>query len=418
MKILTKEPHIAASLSALSISLYLLSLEISYAATTLIGDHFIEADPIATPSEAGDLNVSGNFASAGGIDFGKLPSTPSQYGAMLSYDTASRSTLFDSTEGDAAVLWRQDTHTGIAVSKMILSGSNSLSLFKADGSSAGIILDPNTGSIGVNGSPVLTSSTVMTFLVAEGFLSTDSLDDALGNLESPPTSAAWTDTYMPRGNVSNGAYLAAGNGQASGDFSMAIGYSAFATATHSFAFGFRSYADGLHSTSTSWSNASGIGAVAMGRSTASGDYSVSMGRGSLATGYNSVALSRGVSEGNWSIAAGFFPTSVSFSETVLGTYNIIGNGDPLAFQPSDELFTLGNGTGDTERSNALSTLKNGQTTLTNKAWMANAASPLEDPTTETSDSDGNALIVDGHTILNGKVVISVPQGDISMGVYQ
>ncbi len=72
----------------------------------------------------------------------------------------------------------------------------------------------------------------------------------------------------------------------------------------------------------------------------------------------------------------------------------------------------------------MTVLMNGQTTLTNKEWkMATTAVPnapataLADPTSAT-DSGGNALVVDGHAVLNGKVIISVPQGDISMGIYQ
>ena len=37
--------------------------------------------------------------------------------------------------------------------------------------------------------------------------------------------------------------------------------------------------------------------------------------------------------------------------------------------------------------------------------------------THQQASGGNALVVDGHAILNGKVVMAVPQGDISMGAY-
>jgi hypothetical protein len=33
-------------------------------------------------------------------------------------------------------------------------------------------------------------------------------------------------------------------------------------------------------------------------------------------------------------------------------------------------------------------------------------------------SEGRALVVEGHTVLRGKVIIEVPQGDISMGIYE
>jgi hypothetical protein len=68
------------------------------------------------------------------------------------------------------------------------------------------------------------------------------------------------------------------------------------------------------------------------------------------------------------------------------------------------------------RSNAITTLKNGQTTLTNKHWKAHASTPLADPAAGIA-SGGEALVVEGHTRLKGKVIIEQAQGDISMGIY-
>ena len=83
---------------------------------------------------------------------------------------------------------------------------------------------------------------------------------------------------------------------------------------------------------------------------------------------------------------------------------------------------IGQGANTTVLGNSLTekTSVFGQTTLTNNPWKTRivTVSPLADPTPATNDSGGNALVVDGHTVLNGKVIISVPQGDISMGIYQ
>ncbi len=38
--------------------------------------------------------------------------------------------------------------------------------------------------------------------------------------------------------------------------------------------------------------------------------------------------------------------------------------------------------------------------------------------TPTTNSSGDALVVNGDTVLNGKVTVATPQGDISMGNYQ
>lgn len=83
-------------------------------------------------------------------------------------------------------------------------------------------------------------------------------------------------------------------------------------------------------------------------------------------------------------------------------------------------FVVGNGTGDADadRSNALVVERAGLTTLTNKSWKANVtANPgeeLADPPSPTNnDRGGDALLVEGHTRLKGKILIQ-PQGDLSM----
>lgn len=68
---------------------------------------------------------------------------------------------------------------------------------------------------------------------------------------------------------------------------------------------------------------------------------------------------------------------------------------------------------------SITTLKNGQATLTKKAWLnRGGASATADPSSSTADGDGEALVVEGHTRLKGKVIIEEAQGDISMGIYQ
>lgn len=71
-----------------------------------------------------------------------------------------------------------------------------------------------------------------------------------------------------------------------------------------------------------------------------------------------------IASGNSSTAMGYYSTAKSFSETVIGTYNTdytpAGSG---SFNATDRLFVIGNGTADTERSNALTVLKNANTTI-------------------------------------------------------
>jgi hypothetical protein len=84
-------------------------------------------------------------------------------------------------------------------------------------------------------------------------------------------------------------------------------------------------------------------------------------------------------------------------------------------------FVVGNGIGDldVQRSNALVIERSGRSTFTNKAWKT-------DPnvTPSVTNSNAQALVVEGNSVMKGKttlegqVIISVPQGDISMGIYQ
>ncbi|GAA5126001.1 hypothetical protein JIN84_14930 [Luteolibacter yonseiensis] len=73
---------------------------------------------------------------------------------------------------------------------------------------------------------------------------------------------------------------------------------------------------------------------------------------------------------------------------------------------------LGNAT--TEKSHLF-----GQTTLTNTPWKTRdpLVPAVEDPTTSPDDNGGEALVVEGHAVLAGKVTLSVPQGDILMGEF-
>lgn len=184
-------------------------------------------------------------------------------------------------------------------------------------------------------------------------------------------------------------------------------------------------------TSTNATNSIGLsggnatnGGTAMSYGTANASGATAM-SGGIASNYVSTAVSNGRASGLSSFAAGNFATAGSYSSTALGSYNSSFGGN-YSWIETDPILMVGNGTAPNLTSNALVTLKNGNTTLTNKAWKAanpsatpNAPTALVDPdTTIDTDSGGNALVVDGHTVLNGKVTISVPQGDISMGIYQ
>ena len=260
----------------------------------------------------------------------------------------------------------------------------------------GLDVSINNGTLSVGGSTVLSQSNATGYLSGEGFLQLSGFNSAL-SAATPPTSTAWQAAYVTRGSVSNGAFLAmGGTATASGQYSIASGDTAIASSLHS-------YANGSNvSASASYARATGYFA------TASANWATAHGNSANATGF-------------YSTANGWGASARTVDETVFGRYNReSGFVSGLLYNPLDGLFRLGNGTNASTRSDAMTVLKNGQTTLTNKEWKAavtaDPADALEDPAS-TTDSGGEALVVDGHTTLNGKVIISVPQGDISMGIY-
>ncbi|PWI28989.1 hypothetical protein DI383_13555 [Flavobacteriaceae bacterium LYZ1037] len=113
-----------------------------------------------------------------------------------------------------------------------------------------------------------------------------------------------------------------------------------ATNNHSFASGLRTQASGPYSTAMGYS------------SVASGEYS-------FAIGNNNHAL------GESSFAVGINSFAQSLAETTLGSYNqqyTIGLNGETQWNPTDRLFTIGNGATFDARSNALIVLKNGTIT--------------------------------------------------------
>lgn len=227
------------------------------------------------------------------------------------------------------------------------------------------------------------------------------------------------NTTAMSGGTANGFYATGmADGYANGDFSTAMsggtadGY--YATAmTGGHASGENATAmsggaaDGLSNTGMTYGNAIGDRATAMSHGTASGSDSTAMSYGT-ASGSNSTAMSNGTAAGIYSTAAGYNAKANSYSSVSFGRYNTNG-GNAAAWVETDPLLLVGNGTGSSALTNALATLKNGQTTLTNKAWKANPSVALD-----ATNSNGEALVVEGNSRLRGKVTLEQPQGDIPM----
>ncbi len=337
---------------------------------------------------------------------------------------------------------------------------STLPLFQIDGSTgnstySGSNVAINNGTLSVSGtitsadSPVITAANAQQSLSAIGFINgSSSLSNALLSAAPPLSSSAWTNAFVVRGDVVEGGVLA-------------VGQQSFAMETGALAIGDNSWALGIGATAIgSYSGAWTAGATAFGGGNANGELSLAASYGN-SDGYLSFATQAGRASGSVSIALGGYDntfgsvnsstgdrsttiggrsnqaigmnsfatgncsaTTTAYS-TAMGSMNTATEGNPSEWIDTDCLFELGNGTPMpliespplSARSNAITTRKNGQTTLTNKAWKANSNDPLADPAS-TTDNAGEALVVEGHTRLEGKVIISVPQGDISMGIYQ
>ncbi|WP_204344840.1 beta strand repeat-containing protein [Psychroserpens algicola] len=132
---------------------------------------------------------------------------------------------------------------------------------------------------------------------------------------------------------------------------------------NSFAAGLNALASGENSVSMGIiTRAIGIGSVAIGNSAeASGNYSVALGNNTDASGDTSTALGRSTTaSGRLSTAMGHLTEAPSYAETSIGHYNTTYVPvNSTAANNNDRLFSIGNGTSDLARGNALIIYKSG-----------------------------------------------------------
>jgi len=134
-----------------------------------------------------------------------------------------------------------------------------------------------------------------------------------------------------------------------GTWSFASGYETKAKGTFSTAMGTITTATGASSMAMNWFTvASGENSVAMNsETTASGNNTTSMGYNTKAMGWESVSI------GNSTFAR-------SFASLAMGSWNdTIAGSSPNSWIPSDPILSIGNGLGNSLRSNALTIYKNG-----------------------------------------------------------
>ncbi|RKE94897.1 hypothetical protein [Ichthyenterobacterium magnum] len=158
--------------------------------------------------------------------------------------------------------------------------------------------------------------------------------------------------------------MASGNGtQATKESSVAMGQNTMASGNYAFATGQNTTASEESSTAMgSFSIASGKKSLAAGQtSIASGENAIALGKQATASGNNAFATGeQSKAQGVTSNALGNNVIAPSFTETAIGTFNEeYTPNNTTAFNVNDRLFTIGNGTSASNRSNALTVLKNG-----------------------------------------------------------
>ncbi|MBQ4820678.1 tail fiber domain-containing protein [Aquimarina sp. MMG016] len=161
-----------------------------------------------------------------------------------------------------------------------------------------------------------------------------------------------------------------------GDYSIAFGRSTIASGSHAVASGWDTEASGYASTAmgirteatddaaVAWgngTNATHRNATAWGlNNTASGYASTAFGAANNATLDRATAFGVGnTASGQGATVWGLSNTASSYYETVLGAYSNEVTGEANSWTSTDRLFAIGNGTSDTNRSNALTIYKDG-----------------------------------------------------------
>jgi hypothetical protein len=160
-------------------------------------------------------------------------------------------------------------------------------------------------------------------------------------------STGAASTYWNRDSIGLYSFASGLNNRAQGYGATAMGRDCEGFGSYSFASGFFSNADGQYSTAMGFNtDALALGSTALGYSTdAEANYS-------FAAGYFAEA------QAIYSVAIGNAVQAQSYASMAVGRYNL-GGGNASSWVTSDPIFEIGNGTGPTTRSNAITVLKNG-----------------------------------------------------------
>lgn len=199
-----------------------------------------------------------------------------------------------------------------------------------------------------------------------------------------------------------------------GTWSFAFGFNAIASGNYSSALGESTVSSGIRSFSTGYlTSAIGQSSSALGASTvASGIFSTAMGGSTIASGVYSTAMGSGTTaSGEYSTAMGQSTKANSFGSAAMGRFNDTISGSSQVFWiPTDPLLTIGNGSNNAARSNAVTVYKNGNTDIQGYARLGTSAEGAPrikvKKLTSTTDSSntGNQFIAHG---LNLAKIVSI-----------
>ena len=191
---------------------------------------------------------------------------------------------------------------------------------------------------------------------------------AAGSDNTSSGFAAVTFGFMNTTSGQQAFSVGTGN-TASGNQSIAIGSGNTSSGIVSTALGSSTISSGEYSTTTGkGTTASGNYSTAMGiDNIASGEISLATGGGTTASGFNSTSFgSHTTASGGNSVAMGHYTKASDYGSLVIGYYNDSGSSITAfddRYDDSNTAFVIGNGAGANNRSDALTVLFDGTTTI-------------------------------------------------------
>ena len=232
------------------------------------------------------------------------------------------------------------------------------------------------------------------------------------------TTPNYSISLHDNNNISSGFHSLA-----IGSYTQATGYSSFSGGDGAAATGDVSFAFGTSSQATAQDAIAIASSVANGEQSFSVSSSVTNGYGSFAAaqgtanGASSFAVIKGKTNGDYSVAFGDGIESQSYSEYSLGSFNTLYTPiDPIAFNPADRLFTIGNGINTAARNNALTMWKDGRSmwngdVAKQNTWIGVNGTDAQNFINVTTPAGNLAAISTEHTPSGNYVVLGSNNGN-------